>query len=89
MYHAGFTGRAQPAFFLCEDAGIAYEHAPKDRLDGQPLGDTMFACPAIRDGDRVVSQTVAVVRPYVCVHVFCVGGGVHVRVCGCANCTVC
>ena len=61
-YHAGFTGRSLPIQMLLRDKGIAYKVVPAihdgtDKVVGSQQGYPVFACPAIKKGDFVLSQT--------------------------------
>ena len=59
VYWPGFTGRAEPAMLLLEDAGEAYEIVTdvRERIESLSREQPVFACPILIDGDTVVGQT--------------------------------
>jgi glutathione S-transferase len=59
VYWPGFTGRAEPAILLLEDAGETYEIVTDvhERISALAVDHPVFATPILVDGDTVVSQT--------------------------------
>ena len=59
VYWPGFTGRAEPALFLLEDAGQPYEinSNVSEAIEELAPDHPVFACPLLIDGDTVLSQT--------------------------------
>jgi len=61
-YHPGFTGRSLGIQLLLRDAGVPYKmvnciHGGQDRVVGNQQGYPVFAPPALKKGDFVLSQT--------------------------------
>jgi len=60
LYLPGFTGRAEPAIMLLEDADAPYEIVSDDvreRVAALAVDHPVFACPILIDEGTVVSQT--------------------------------
>jgi len=59
VYWPGFTGRAEPAILLLEDAEQPYEivNDVRERIGELAINRPVFAAPVLIDGDIVVSQT--------------------------------
>ena len=65
FYHKGFTGRSLPIIMLLKDVGVEYEVVPcvqdgPDRVVGNVQGYPVFAPPALKAGNFVLSQTSAI-----------------------------
>ena len=56
-YHGGFSGRAQPADLMLEDAGVPWRRGSKQECFDQT--GCVFAMPAVGKGARIVGQTTA------------------------------
>jgi glutathione S-transferase len=59
VYWPGFTGRAEPIIFLLESAGMKYTLS-HDVMGFKAQHPEVFACPFIKRGDFVQSQTTAI-----------------------------
>ena len=59
IYWPAFSGRAEPALFLLEEANQPYTIATdvQARIEKLAIDHPVFACPILIDGPRVLSQT--------------------------------